>query len=129
MANNTTSLNVTAVGLLASQCALRRFSNIEIWLQVTSFFVIIALSIIGNVIVIAIIKKNRRMHIPTNYFIVNLCVANLIIMLVNIVPDIQGRIAPELGFAVRGKCTFVCWSGCTVAVDIFLEGGGILKMA
>ncbi|KAL9985132.1 hypothetical protein ACROYT_G007501 [Oculina patagonica] len=42
------------------------------------------------------------MHTPTNYFIVHLCVVNLLIMLLNTTPDIQGRIAPELGFVVTG---------------------------
>ena len=107
MANNTTSLNATAAGQLTSPCLYRSFTKTEIWLQVSSFFVIIVFSIIGNAAVITIIKKNRRMHIPTNYFIVNLCVVNLMIMLLNTTPDIQGRIAPKLGFAVSGKCTFV----------------------
>lgn len=117
MANNTTSLNATAVDRLTSPCFSRTFTKTEIWLQVSSFFVIIVFSIIGNAIVIAIIKKNKRMHIPTNYFIVNLCVVNLVIMLLNITPDIQGRIAPQLGFVVSGKCSFVWWSGFTVDIQ------------
>ena len=111
MANNTTSLNVTASGGLVSPCLYLSFTDTEIWCQVTSFFIIIVFSIIGNVIVITIIKRNRRMHIPTNYFIVNLCVVNLVIMILNTTPDIQGRIAPDLGFVVSGKCTFVWWAG------------------
>lgn len=108
MANNTTSLNITTDGQPASPCANRIFTNTEKWLQAFSFFVIIIFSIIGNTIVITIIRKNKRMHISTNFFIVNLCVVNLGIMLLNTVPDIQGKIAPNLGFVVSGKCTLFC---------------------
>jgi len=108
MTNNTTSLNITTVARPASSCNFRLFTNTEKWIQASSFFLIIFLSIIGNTIVIAIIKRNKRMHIPTNFFIVNLCVVNLVISLLNTIPDIQGRIAPNLGFAVSGKCIFCC---------------------
>lgn len=108
MTNNTTSLNITTVARPASSCNFRLFTNTEKLIQASSFFLIIFLSIICNTIVITIIKKTKRMHIPTNFFIVNLCVVNLVITLLNTIPDIQGRIAPSLGFAVSGKCIFCC---------------------
>ena len=46
------------------------------------------------------------MHTPANYFIVNLCFANFMIMLLNVSPDILGKIAPQLGFAVKGLVQF-----------------------
>lgn len=109
MANNTTSWNITTVGRPASPCGFGVFTSTEKWIQASSLFLIIFFSIIGNTIVITIIKKNKRMHIPTNFFIVNLCAVNLVIMLLNTIPDIQGRIAPTLGFTVSGKCKFCCW--------------------
>lgn len=52
------------------------------------------------------------MHTPTNYFIVNLCVANLWIMLLNTMPDIFGRIAPQRGYGVSGKSSYTFASNC-----------------
>ena len=109
MANNTTGSNIATVGRPASSCGFRIFTSTEKWIQASSLFLIIFLSIIGNTIVITIIKKNKRMHIPTNFFIVNLCVVNVVIMLLNAIPDIQGRIAPTLGFVVSGKCILCFW--------------------
>lgn len=106
---NGTSSNATMTSPTPSGCT-RLFTPTEEWLQVSSFLIIIFLSIIGNAVVIIIIKKKRHMHTPTNYFIVNLCTVNLLILLLNAVPDIQGRIAPHLGFVVSGKNSSWCMS-------------------
>ena len=108
MANNSTVLNATLVR--TSRCPFHVFTETEAWLQVSSFLLIVVFSIFGNTVVIIIIKKNRQMHRPTNYFIANLCFANLMIMFLNVSPDILGRIAPHLGFAVSGKCTFISFA-------------------
>ncbi|XP_022783611.1 neuropeptide FF receptor 2-like [Stylophora pistillata] len=99
---NSTSSNTTESSPLPSGCTSRPFTPVEIWFQVSSFLVVVFFSIIGNTVVITIIKKKRSMHTPTNYFIVNLCAVNLLILLHNTLPDISGRIAPQLGFAVTG---------------------------
>ena len=86
--------------------SFRPFTETEKWFQVSSFLLIVVVSIFGNTVVISIIKKTRRLHSPTNYFIVNLCFANLLIAVLNTTPYIQGRIAPHLGFVVSGE--FIC---------------------
>ena len=105
--NSSSSLNVafTQPSQSAGGTCLSRpaFTETEKWLQVSSFLLIVVVSIFGNTIVIYIIKKNRRLHSSTNYFILNLCAANLMIMVLNTSPDILGRIAPHLGFVVGGE--------------------------
>ena len=105
MENNTTSANATVASSARSggNCPVHLFTETEKWIQVSSFLIIVVVSIFGNAVVICIIKKNRRLHSPTNYFIVNLCFANLMIMFLNTSPDILGKIAPHLGFVVSGK--------------------------
>ncbi|XP_068743118.1 substance-K receptor-like [Montipora capricornis] len=113
MPNDTESSNATLAPQPSQSskgdCPVRRFTETEKWLQVSSLLLIVVLSVFGNTVVIYIIKKNRRLHNPTNYFILNLCLANLMIMLVNTSPYILGRIAPHLGFVVSGLAgTILC---------------------
>ncbi|XP_074614702.1 substance-K receptor-like [Acropora palmata] len=112
MPNNSSSSNVAITQPSQSAggtCLSRPFTETEKWLQVSSFLLIVVVSIFGNTIVIYIIKKNRRLHSSTNYFILNLCAANLMIMVLNTSPDILGRIAPHLGFVVGGLAgTILC---------------------
>ena len=102
-----TSLTGTAQNSSAartgSRCNVRLFNDTEIWLQVTSYLLIILFSSFGNTVIISIVKKNRRMRSPTNYFIVNLCLANLMIMLMNVVPYVVGRISPRKGYGISGR--------------------------
>ncbi|XP_022783630.1 substance-P receptor-like [Stylophora pistillata] len=107
MTNNTSS-NSTSEPSPSYRCPTRPFTTVEVWFQVSAFEIIMAGSIIGNVFLIAIIKKNRMIHIPTNFFLVSLCILNLLIILINTLPDVQGRIAPQLGFIITG------WPGKTI---------------
>ena len=123
MTNNTTSSNATVVAATASSgnCNFRPFTETEKWLQVSSFLIIDAISIFGNAVVICIIRRNQRLHSPTNYFIVNLCFANLMIMLVNTSPYILGRIAPQLGFGVTGKYGFLVEAFIFFFFELFID--------
>jgi neuropeptide FF receptor 2 len=40
---------------------------------------IILLALIGNAVVILVVARNKRMHTPTNYFIVNLAVSDILV--------------------------------------------------
>ena len=102
MANNT-SFTPSSAARTGSRCNVRLFNDTEIWLQVTSYLLIILFSSFGNTVIISIVKKNRRMRSPTNYFIVNLCLANLMIMLMNVVPYVVGRISARKGYGISGR--------------------------
>ena len=102
MANNT-SFTPSAAVRTGSGCNFRLFNDTEIWLQVTSYLLIILFSSFGNTVIISIVKKNPRMRSPTNYFIVNLCLANLMIMLMNVVPYVVGRISSHNGYGISGR--------------------------
>ena len=98
-----TSSNATSEPQPSYRCSARPFINIEVWFQVSAFVIIMVGSIIGNVLVITVIKKNRRMHIQTNYFLVSLCFLNLLIISVDTVSDVQVRITPQLGFIITSN--------------------------
>ena len=106
MANNT-SFTPSAAVRTGSGCNFRLFNDTEIWLQVTSYLLIILFSSFGNTVIISIVKKNRRMRSPTNYFIVNLCLANLMIMLMNVVHYVVGRISPHKGYGISGRYLYI----------------------
>ncbi|XP_060084126.1 substance-P receptor-like [Ylistrum balloti] len=56
--------------------------HIPLWeIIVKSIFVlcIIVISLIGNILIIVIVFRNRQMHTATNYYIVNLAVADLMV--------------------------------------------------
>ena len=51
-------------------------------LVVIHIFLLVVLclaAIIGNTVVIDVVFRDRRLHIPTFYFVVNLCVADILI--------------------------------------------------
>jgi len=41
--------------------------------------IVILLSLIGNVAVLFVVARNKRMHTPTNYFIVNLAISDIMV--------------------------------------------------
>jgi len=43
------------------------------------YSVVILLSLIGNVAVLFVVARNKRMHTPTNYFIVNLAISDIMV--------------------------------------------------
>ncbi|XP_074649151.1 neuropeptide FF receptor 2-like [Tubulanus polymorphus] len=47
-----------------------------------AYLVAFVLAIIGNVLVVSVVYKNPRMHTVTNYFIVNLAVADLLVAII-----------------------------------------------
>ena len=44
-----------------------------------AYSIVFALGIIGNTLVVLIVYRNKRMHNVTNYFIVNLCIADILV--------------------------------------------------
>lgn len=51
----------------------------EIIIKSVLFAIIILMSLVGNILIIIIVFRNRQMHTPTNYYIVNLAVADLMV--------------------------------------------------
>ena len=49
----------------------------EILLKITAYMFIIILSLIGNILVIFIVWRNKRMRTTTNFYLVNLAVCNI----------------------------------------------------
>ena len=41
--------------------------------------IVVMLSLIGNVAVLFVVARNKRLHTPTNYFIVNLAVSDIMV--------------------------------------------------
>ena len=80
MSSNTTS-NATAASCAVSQPLATNF-------QVVLFSIIIAISLLGNSLVIFVVKLNRRMHTVANYLICNMSVSDLIITLLPMIWEV-----------------------------------------
>lgn len=51
----------------------------EIAMKIAFYAVIIALALLGNMLVVYIVWRNKHMHTTTNYYIVNLAVSDLMV--------------------------------------------------
>jgi hypothetical protein len=59
--------------------------------QTTAETIILVLGVIGNVLVILVVAKQRKMRTVTNYFILNLACADLTVLVSNIPIDLTTR--------------------------------------
>ena len=58
--------------------------DVATWEMVTKilfYCIIMVLSLVGNVMIVYIVWKNKRMRTTTNYYIVNLAIADLLVTL------------------------------------------------
>lgn len=56
----------------------------ETWVRsllIVAYVVIFAIGVVGNVLVIAVVARNRSMHSPTNIFIVNMALSDVLMCL------------------------------------------------
>lgn len=56
--------------------------------EIISSIVICILGTIGNVLVVVVVYRKRKMKTVTNYFIVNLAIADLAVLLINVPLDV-----------------------------------------
>ena len=78
MATNASD-DVTNSSSAPSQCTYDPDSLIEQVFKCTAYFIVMFGSLIGNVLVICVVIINRQMRTVTNYLIVNMAVADLLI--------------------------------------------------
>ena len=78
MAPNTSG-NVTDSNAASPQCVYDPDSLAEQVIKCIAYFIIMFGSLIGNVLVIGVVIMNRQMRTVTNYLIVNMAVADLLI--------------------------------------------------
>ena len=60
------------------------FTTMPLWelsLKIAFSALISVMALVGNIIVIIIVFKNKRMHTPTNYYIVNLAISDVMVTL------------------------------------------------
>ena len=60
---------------------LRQVPSWEVVLKIVFYVFIIAVAVLGNMAVVIIVARNKRMHTTTNYYIVNLAVSDLMVTL------------------------------------------------
>lgn len=56
--------------------------------EIVSILVICFLGVIGNTLVVLVVCRQSKMRTVTNYFIVNLAIADLFVLLINVPLDI-----------------------------------------
>ena len=77
------SNNTTASSSPAPQCQVFFESHTEQVLKCVAYSIILFCSLVGNVLVICVVLLNRHMRTVTNYLIVNMAVADLLITAFN----------------------------------------------
>jgi hypothetical protein len=72
------------------------FRQVPVWeasIKICVYSLVILLSVIGNILIILVVAKNKRMRTTTNYYIVNLAASDLLVTLsctwVNLVNDLS----------------------------------------
>ncbi|GFO38817.1 substance-p receptor-like [Plakobranchus ocellatus] len=81
----------------------------EMVVKTLFYIVAIVLALVGNIIVIIVVAKNARMHTATNFYIVNLAVADCLVVLTCSWTHLVDDLTP---FWVLGSffCTFNTFS-------------------
>jgi len=91
------------------------------WQQMVFFFAFIAILLVsagGNLVVIWIVLAHKRMRTVTNYFLVNLAVADFLISVMNLPPTFLFIMYQDWWFG-KFFCKFSCFiSPCTISVSV-----------
>ena len=94
----TLQMEITTVDLLDPSQHLypKEFRQVPVWeasLKIFVYSLMIILSVIGNILIILVVAKNKRMRTTTNYYIVNLAASDLLVTLsctwVNLVSELS----------------------------------------
>lgn len=76
------------------------------WFFISLFFVTFIVGLVGNFLVIFSVWRNEHMHTVTNYFIVNLSVADFLVILICLPPTVLGDVT-ETWFMGSIMCKIV----------------------
>ena len=60
-------------------CLQRQDTEDELIGKVTAYVVILVVSLLGNILIAAVILCNKKMKKPTNYFILNMAISDLVV--------------------------------------------------
>lgn len=95
---NNISLETTTIDLddISQMLYPKSFKQIPLWeaaIKIFVYTIMIIVSLIGNILIILVVAKNKRMRTTTNYYIVNLAVSDLLVTLsctwVNLVNELS----------------------------------------
>lgn len=97
------------------------FVNLPWWQQFIFYVIFVAMFVVaagGNIIVIWIVLAHKRMRTVTNYFLVNLAVADVMISLLNTPFNFLLNLYQDWWFEV-GYCKFSMFiAPCAVSVSV-----------
>ena len=84
-------MNSTGIAMTAgrSTCHYDTDNLTEKVFKCIAYFAILIVSLVGNILVICVVFMNRRMRTVTNYLIVNMAVADLLLTVFNMPPTIK----------------------------------------
>lgn len=81
-------MNVNNTNGTVSGCSVSPDSSLSKGFKIFGYVLIVVLSLFGNVVVVWVVSKSPRMRTVTNYFIVNVSLADLLTTLFNMVPTL-----------------------------------------
>ena len=88
MFNETLSGGVAAANTDSASCPEPNANKYVKGVKASAYIVVILLSLFGNVMVVRVVHKNRRMRTITNYLIINMALADLLTTVFNMLPTL-----------------------------------------
>ncbi|CAH1793894.1 unnamed protein product [Owenia fusiformis] len=108
--NNETAINDSTANITIYPMIKQPLHMIAIYS--TAYAIVFILALIGNTLVVSLVYNNKRMHNVTNYFIVNLAMADILVSLVNLPITLLSNIFTDL--------ELLCVKQRPIAVDRYL---------
>ncbi|KAK3747122.1 hypothetical protein QZH41_006060 [Actinostola sp. cb2023] len=105
-------------------CSSSNAPHVAILVKVVLYLITMAISLAGNLLVICVVYRNRRLRTPTNYLITNMAISDFLMTIVSMTPTAASFLTYDfswydgwLGIASCKLLTFV--QGTTMASSIF----------
>lgn len=136
MLNETLSSSVpTAANTDSASCPEPNANKYVKGVKAAAYIIVILLSLFGNVVVVRVVHRNRRMRTITNYLIINMALADLLTTVFNMLPTlywifrgldvwavggwIGEALCKLLNFAQSVSITVSVFTLCAIAFDRF----------
>lgn len=92
--------------MTANETGNEPLETIEIF-EIISILVICVLGVVGNTLVVLVVYRHSKMRTVTNYFIVNLAIADLFVLLINVPLDTSVKLSGDKWLYGAAMCKLI----------------------
>lgn len=123
MNNSTTTLgNITSIG--KSICTSGNNPDVALVVKIAIYIITMAVSLCGNLLVVCVVYRNRRLRTPTNFLITNMAVSDFMVTVISMAPLIHAYLINNFtwysGWFGLVSCKLIIFcQGTTTAASIF----------